>query len=47
MQLENLLPFERLLTFQLVAVEHLSSSDSPHIEATRRVLTQLAMRYRA
>lgn len=45
--LENLLPFERLLTFQLVAAQHLSTSDSPHLEATRSVLTELAMRYRA
>ncbi|CDJ39025.1 hypothetical protein ETH_00029490 [Eimeria tenella] len=45
--LENLLPLERLLTFQLVAAERLRPGDSPQLEATRAFLTQLAMRYRA
>lgn len=47
LQLENLLPLERLLTFQLVAAERLRPGDSPQLEATRAFLTQLAMRYRA
>ncbi|OEH74950.1 hypothetical protein cyc_01756 [Cyclospora cayetanensis] len=41
--LENLLPLERLLTFQLVATERLSTHDSPRIEATRSILTQLCL----
>lgn len=46
LQLENLLPLERLLTLQLVSAERISDGHSLRAAETRSFLSQLAMRYR-